>query len=238
VITTETTQKIDGKTFINGVDTATICRRNGYGSRPREQIAAIQINAPAALAAKIVAALDEPAALVGADSHRTIVLFRTGRTDVATVVDFITDGKPGSFAAIDRIAFPDIAAFKWADDRSPLTVHRCMIPELLSEHVKAASDAVHKLGARVGSASLFAAESEREARFEKLRADIAASGLTAEAYMERQEADRQHESDLQLVAAHEGVQFGQFDELRQIVHGARYRVAKRAAEAATAATAA
>ncbi len=174
----------------------------------------------------IIAELDEPRALTGRDSRGGAVLLfqvapRNGINNKHVEYGLATGAGIEIIFGSENLTL-NPAAFTWAKNRSPFDVERDALPPLRDDHVKTAETVAYKLGAR--HPSEFERERESERRVEVMRQRLA-NGETAESM----EADRQHEEDLKIVAAHEGVQFGQFDELRQIVHGARYRVAKRAA---------
>ena len=121
----------------------------------------------------------------------------------------------------------NVSAFKWEKDRSPLDVGVWQLPILTSEAAKAVINEAFRLDCS------WASQVEKDLADAQRMEDIRSGKIVLETDEARQVAE-----DAAIVERYKDAVFGQFDELRQIVHGARYRVAKRAAEAATAATAA
>jgi hypothetical protein len=178
-------------------------------------------------AAKVVAAIDEPAALVGVGRSGTVLLFRTAdkaygvRHDHEAQHEFVFDGKQCAFVATAAAGqFLDVGAFAWRDGRSPLTVARNSLPPLFSDISTRAYKAIDQLlpahaGARWGS-NVVPPESAFDRRVKEIAANRAAGIVAATV-----------DDDERLVMAHptalptDGV-FG------QLVHAARQRLARRA----------
>jgi hypothetical protein len=198
-------------------------------------LALIRIDAPKDFTIKVLAALDDPAAIVGVSVNGAVVLFRVddgGRYDAATYPFFrkeerhefvLLDGKTQCLFIVTSTAQTiDTSKFIWRDGRSPSTTHRNLLPELFLDVQQRVYDAVAALLKAEGNRFGLVVEPEsvtekwlREAREKK------AAGLVDEPPTDPDEA---------LVAANVGVSIWD-GVLGQNVAMARTRIAeKREAE--------
>lgn len=234
------------------------CRREPtLGRYNHEHVAIIRLDVPPTKAAKdfcgkVIAATDEPGALVGFGPHGAVMLFRPngtqpveagskpGHYDRTAVHPFIFEGEQAAFIASTEGQI-DVSAYIWRDNRSPLTVHRSNLPLLYSDISMRAYDAVGKLlpahagrWGKLPTVAEIAAEVARVARLETMQQEIDAGMWTDEKIKEREEDA--------LVASYEGVEVSQYDGLHAMqVLQARRNVARRkrlAAESAVVTTAA
>jgi hypothetical protein len=183
----------------------------------------------AALIAAVVAAVDEPGALVGTGKDGAVLVFRIagdryafeardGYSPPAACHEFVLNEKSGLFATD---ASPlDVAAFVWKDDRSPLNTPVMLLPPIHVEIAQAAFDAVgvylRENGGRFGP--LVLPESQMEKMLREGRARIAAGPV-----------DESPEAvDAALVAANPDLSQGD-GHMGLAVHQARTRIAERKA---------
>jgi len=232
------------------MDTKLQLRLNGYGVNPaghifvsrepdyryaHERLGVFVITAPKDFAAKIVTALDEPAALVGVSSYLTVALFRF-KSHIRARLEFIVAGRQGFILVNDGAAPVDVGAYSWAAGRSPLTVSYSQLPPLFEDHVESMTRAVTEFGATLGSLPT-PEEIERQKAFEDRVAHtkILTEAELAEVFQARE--------DERIVKENEGREIttsGFPEPGGNRVLLARYRHAerkKRAAEAAIATTA-
>jgi hypothetical protein len=234
------------------------CRREPFSRYSHEHVALIRLNVGDSKAAKdfcgkVIAATDEPGALVGFGRTGAVILFRTngtqsveadampGRADRTPEHPFIFEGEQAAFIATSDRQTLDVGAFQWRDNRSPLTVPRANLPPLFSDISRRAYDAVGKLlpahagrWGKLPTGAEIAAEQAATERLERIGREIAAGMHTPEKIAERE--------DDALVAEWEGQDIAQSDGHHALqVLQARRRVAYRkrlAAESAVAMTAA
>jgi hypothetical protein len=215
-------------------------RREPDGRWSHTHLAVIRIDAPKEFTSKVLAALDEPDAVVGVSPTSAVMLFRVddgGRYDASThpffrkeeSSKFVLDGKKECLFTVTSTAQKlDVAAFTWRDGRSPSTTHRGQLPPLfldVQHFVNAAIAAVlREVGGRFGA--LIVEKSPMELRLEKARAERAAR----EAAGIVEEEDTPESADEKLVAAHPDLRATD-GPIGVLVHEARCRVDARNAAA-------
>jgi hypothetical protein len=134
---------------------------NAYGPKPRwahTHLAVVSIltsesSQRAALIAAVVAAVEEPGALVGTGKDGAVLVFRItadsyafeardGCSPQQATHEFALAGKPGIFTATaDALAF-DPAAYVWSNERSPLNTPRWALPPMHPAVSQSALDAL------------------------------------------------------------------------------------------------
>ncbi len=177
--------------------TQTQLRQNGYGAESdgrlichrtpeyryeHEQLGVLLIQIAAGdsktaknFIAEVLAAIDEPACLIGISTglNLAMVLFRTSSRNVKARHDFIFEGKQGLLLATTEAPPFNVGELNWHNDRSPLTVARNALPPLFDDHVEHAVRAVTEFGGRLGSLptpeeiAAEAARQERSRRFKR-----------------------------------------------------------------------
>lgn len=219
----ECVRELDADIVVNGIHMSG-SRRGRYA---HEHCAVIRLDvgdskAAKEFAAKVVAAIEEPAALVGVGRSGSVLLFRVGASyDVEHAHQaqhpFAFDGKQSAFVAAAAGQTLDVAAYQWKDGRSPLTVACAALPPLYSDISTRAYEALDGLlpahGGRWGSVT---EQEPVEVRVLRQFRERKAAGLV----------DAPVDEDARLVARHpmlrptDGV-------LGQFVAAARQRLARR-----------
>jgi hypothetical protein len=199
----------------------------------------------AALIAAVVAAVDEPACLVGTSKASVVLVFRIGdsyefQTRQGSGIptqgahEFVLDAKPGLFTATADAQPLDVAAYVWLNERSPLNTPHYALPPMHADISQSAFDAVgvflRQNGGRFGPLAL------PETPLERIMREQAARGPVAEITPE--------EADERLVAANpnlrptDGVQGLLVDAARKRIEGRKEaKTAEKKQQATTAAKA-
>jgi hypothetical protein len=170
----------------------------------------------------VIAAVDEPRALLGRDRHGVVMLFRVDQhvSDTREAIA-LRDGEDFVISLTSAGQTVEPGAFTWAKGRSPLDISRDALPTLLPEFAKIASEAAFVAGAR--SADVWIRERESE----RFSADVASGKIKVKTEAEFAE-DRQARSDAALVASYEGQELIWSDGYSaQLVLNARQRHAAR-----------
>ena len=188
-----------------------------------------------ALVDRLLGVIDEPRSIVGrARNGGAVVLFRAGVSDVAPQA---SNGWPDStpkalvcgdaqfvVTAASHGQTVDVDWFSWVKGRSPYEVERDRLAMLYSDTSEAVVAEAMRIATHAPTAADIDREAAREARYAKIRADLAAGRIG------NPDADAAAE-DAELVAknptlrSHDGV-FG------MLVDMARVRIARRKATAA------
>jgi hypothetical protein len=238
-MTTNDTNQLRTQLLRNGyaVDAGVIDTHRRPDARwAHTHLAIIRIDAPKEFTAKVFAAADEPAAIVGVSPTSAVMLFRVddgGRYDASTYPffrkevrnEFVLDGKKQCFFAVTSAAQTiDVSAFTWLDGRSPSTTHRSQLPPLFLDSAPGLGGAIEALlkeaGGRWGPLEM--PKTVMELRLEQSRAERAAR----EAAGIVEEEDTPESADEKLVAANPKLRATD-GPIGVLVHEARRRVDAR-----------
>lgn len=177
------------------------------------------------LTEKLIAAIDEPAALIGRDRRGgAVMLFRVGEhSDLPHTADdgisrLITpDGElvTITYGSVDQML--DVGAWSWVKGRSPLDVRRSDLAVLFADIYQRAVDAAFKLGCAHAPSAAQRAAAERVS---KIKQGLADGTLKP--------TDRQAEEDDHFLAQNRDVGMG--DALWPILQNVRARVFGRSQE--------
>jgi hypothetical protein len=187
------------------------------------------------LVERLIAAADEPRALIGRSRNGSaVLLFRVDKhSDIPQTADdgasnLITrDGVRFAIAygSVDRTL--DVSAYSWPKGRSPLDVSRDALAVLFCDIGQAVVDEAYKSAAGALTEAELEREREREERIARLNAEVAAGMHTDEA--------RQAAEDERLVAAHPDAVATDGLWVQEVFHArARVRARREAAARETA----
>ena len=182
-----------------------------------------------ALVDAVIAAIDEPRALLGRDRRGGVVMlfrveqiFSNAATDAISREEFALRGGEElviTLASEGATVEPD--AYTWIKGRSPLDISRDALPPLSQELGDIANDAAWTAGAR--SPEEFAREREAD----RYRADLASGKIKVRTEAELAEHE-QVRNDAAIVAANAGIEYIWTDGFAaQLVLEARTRHAAR-----------
>lgn len=217
--------------------------REGRSSYKHEATAIIRIEPDrdsdrlGELVEKLIAAADEPRALIGRDrSGSVVLLFSSEGTYIGTEIH--NSQSPFKLALqsgerftifVDHVGSLDISAYTWAKGRSPLDVARGSLPRLCAETGVAVVKAAFECGATwshyVDTPEQVTAKEERLA---KIRAEMAQRDAETPEEREIREDQQLSERGSPDLVASDGIFAG-------LIVAARQRIAQRAAVKAAAA---